>query len=119
MNAQRQRALVAGNARRAAVAQLRRALQADPPSIRDVLLNPPEMLAGMLLVDVVCLPCGGRRPRTAVLMQLGRRAIDDGVNLLAPLDRATPSARAWVAANAVWVPRGRKWSLVLGPKEPR
>lgn len=104
---QRRAALELANEKRLRIADLRRRIRTEHGALEDVLLNPPEELAGIPIIDIVRYAYDNRPAKTAE--RLGRLAIRDGVNLLMPLGRASARTREWTAEHTVWH-RSAAWS---------
>jgi hypothetical protein len=97
---QRMKALQRADAKRIALADLRARLRSERGALADVMLDPPELLADVAIVDVVRLAYGKRSARS--LQRLGAMAAQDRVNLLMPLGSASLRTREWVARHAMW-----------------
>jgi hypothetical protein len=91
-------ALQVANAKRIAMAALRRRLRTERGALADVMLNPPAVLENVAIVDVVRLAYSKRSGR--MMQLLGREACRDNVNLLMPLGCASLRTRRWVAEHA-------------------
>lgn len=80
-----------------AQAVIRRGLRNGTLTLAEVMADPPVELRGRVLFDVIRMA----RPRTGrnspALAMMGRRALDDGINLMVHLGRADVRTRAWAA----------------------
>lgn len=101
---QRHEALTRANARRSDLATAKRALRDGTLTLHDAMMNPPQALKTVLLIDVI------RQIRTqkvrsgAAVQLLGRMAVRDDVNLLVPVGKASPRSREWVARHGeLWM----------------
>jgi len=95
-------ALRQANRQRAAIAAITAEARADRLNFEQLLLDPPDALAGYPLIDVLRL---GRTRRNAQwIVRLGRDAARADVNLLAPLGRCSQRSRLWLVD---WLQRHR------------
>jgi hypothetical protein len=81
-----------GNAVARKRARIRRGLRTGELRLADVLADPPPELEDVLLVDLVRWSRGVGRSK---LERIGRRAVQDGVNLAMTVGRVAPSSRVW------------------------
>jgi hypothetical protein len=79
----------------------KRRLRSGDLLLTDAMSDPPPELADMLLIDVI-RALGTRR--SASIVELGRMAVADRVNLMVPLGSASARTRAWVAQH------GGRWT---------
>jgi hypothetical protein len=95
---QRREAMNKGNAKRSALAAMRRQLRSGEVDLADVLLDPPDCLRHLSLIDVVACryhsPHGGHWRAV-----LGRKAVHAGVNLVQPIGMASEHSRRWTAQH--------------------
>lgn len=99
-HAQRRAALQSANELRSARSQLRLQVRARQVDVRDLLLDPPAVLSGMSLLEVLLMVRGDGRRSMAWQARIGRAAVFAGVNLLMPVERACLTSRVWCAENA-------------------
>lgn len=96
-------ALANANAKRVAIAQMRKHVLAGRIDPGDLFLDPPEILAHRALIDVMALarldPLIG-----AWREEIGKAAVRDGVNLLVPVGKASRVSREWAARMSPRVP---------------
>ena len=98
---QQHEAAVLANAKRLARAQLRRDLRAGLTDWREVLLDPPECLHGMLLSEILLMfPKVGR----TTVERLGREGIGECVVLTVRVERASLRSRRWLVDRVHSVP---------------
>lgn len=97
---QRTLALGRANDKRARMSALKQRLRTERGALAGVLLDPPDELAHMPVIDVVRLAWGLRASRS--LERLGRLALRDGVNLMMPLGHSSARTRSWLAEHASW-----------------
>lgn len=95
----REQARELANDRRVALAALRRCVGNGTVTLAGVLLPVHPLVRGMVLADVVRWQYRDRYSGCAALEQLGRRAVEDRVNLLMRAGRASEASRRWVAEN--------------------
>lgn len=86
-------------------AKIRRKLQTDPRALHRVVLNPPECLHRVPVVDVLRWCCASRSNQSIV--RIGAMAARDRINLLVELGNASERTRTWVTEHARVGPRGR------------
>lgn len=95
---QQQEALCLANDARRELRDLKHALRTGKHDWRDVILNPPPILADLLLCEVLLLvPFMGR----AKVELLDRRAHREGITLTVRAGRASLRTREWVTVNAL------------------
>lgn len=100
---------------RGARAALRRALREDPRRVRDVLLDPPDYIHAMPIVEVIMLT----QTRPTVMKSLpraGRLAAAARVNLLERVGRAPRSERVWVAGALSFTRCQRGWEMTVSSR---
>jgi hypothetical protein len=95
----REQALEIANDRRVALADLRRSVRDGVLTLGDVLLPVHPLVVSIDLVDVVRWQYRDRWAGCAALERLGRRAVEERVNLLMRAGRASETSRMWVAQN--------------------
>jgi len=111
--AQRLAALQSANELRSVRAELRRQAEEDPSLVAEWILDPPDALRKMSLLDVLMLPSkNGARP--ALVARLGLLAVSAHVNLLASVEHAPWRYRAWLNDNARWRVTPSQHRLVIG-----
>lgn len=96
--AQHEAALLRGNTKRLDRAELRRRVAAGEITLEQLIAEPPEVIHGMLLLDVIRkYRTGARNAQRSSewVTRLGRRAVADGVNLCVQVDRASERTRVW------------------------
>lgn len=106
-------ALHRGNGFRLNAAELRRRVAAGEVTLEQILLDPPEYIHGLLLLDAVRKYRTGARNAarsTRFIEAMGRRAMLEGVNLCVPVGRASLTSRRWVIEYCRHAP---------GPGRPR
>lgn len=94
-------ALELANANRLGRAEWRRRIAGDRDLLVSVLLDPPDDLAGVRLLDLLRW---SRRTRPGAnrcdsFDRLGARAVRANVNLLMPLGRASRASREWLSVD--------------------
>lgn len=100
---QRDQARATANAKRLAVATLKRDIQAGRRSFADVVMDPPAETHGLLLIDLIDMT--RRTRRGAGLATIGRLALRDRINLLEVVERSSTRERVWVAQHGTYLSR--------------
>lgn len=100
--AQRRASLDVANVKRRQMGCIKADLRAGRLQLGDVMRDWPAELASVPLVDLIRWtrgkgPCHGR-----AVVEIGRRAVRDKVNLMVPLGDASARSREWVAVNATY-----------------
>jgi hypothetical protein len=107
---QRDRALIVANEKRMRVVEIRRQVKSGQLALADLLADPPDEILHMTLFDVVRMTYTSTRAG-ASMETLGRRALQDGVNLLVQVGRSSMRSREWVAENVMWQHRPQEGRL--------
>lgn len=101
---QRDQALATANAKRTALARLKRDIQTGRRSFAEMVMDPPAETAGMLLIDLIAMT-RKKRGRSAGLSTIGRLALRDRINLLQVVERSSMREREWVAEHGTYLSR--------------
>jgi hypothetical protein len=99
---QRRKACEAASRKRAQITALKQQLLGGTLTLEDVLMDPPEALTQVPVIDVLRMTrrAGNRGARG--LWQINGRAVHAGVNLMMPLGLASERTREWAAENGSW-----------------
>lgn len=100
-------ALHVAQARRLELAAFKRDLRSNPGTLTDIMRDPPPVIHGVLLIDVIrwTRSAHGNGP---AITEIGRRALRAHINLMSTVRDATLQARMWVAENgALWATQHR------------
>lgn len=99
--AQQMRALAAGDEVRGRKARLRRHLRGNPDELARVLLEPPEEIRGLTVLEVLaCSRSDGMRA-AGVRSISWLAARERGLSVAEPVGAVSPDDRAWLAEHAV------------------
>lgn len=101
---QRRAALLVANEKRMSRDQLRRDLITGAADWRQMILEPPACIHGMLISEALLLIPGVRRTKVE---QAGRQAFHAGITLTIRCERASMRTREWVAGNLLPAASGR------------
>lgn len=96
--AQRTAALKSANQRRIAMAGIRSDLRKGSIDLASILNDPPADLEDTLLVDLLRWAAKDRRAPSR-MTALGRKAVNENINLLLPISKASIRTRSWVIDN--------------------
>ena len=94
---QRDSARQLANDKRLRIATVRRDLRNGTLSLSSAMSDPPDELLRYPLIDVIRWTRMQGRRCTRSDVEIGRRAVRDGVNLMLSVGDASPRSRAWVA----------------------
>lgn len=108
-------ALASANTKRTKIADLRRRARRNPQAVIDALTDPPEYAHHITVLELLAMARSTGMRATAI-EHVGYRAINDGINLLVPLGRASATTRYWACLNGLeWV---HGYSRVILPDPP-
>lgn len=102
---QRREALDSANALRAERAEIRKGLRDGSLTLENVLLDPPEALLAVPLLDVLQMD---RHRRTTAMWRLNGLAVHEGVNLMLPVGHASEQTRRFAIALGSRYRSGRR-----------
>ncbi len=114
---QREAALVVANRNRDALATLRAEARKNPQLVIDALMDPPEYIDHLLVVEVVAMARRAGIHADAIRL-LGIDAIEDKVNLLQPVGRASEATRYWACEHGFANIRNRPVGGLVLPEPP-
>ena len=113
--AQRDAALKNANAKRTEIADVRRRARRNPQFVVDTLMAPPECVHHITVLELLTM-ARVNGMRADAIEHVGGRAVEDDINLLVPLGRASTRTRYWACVNGLeWV-QGR--SRIVLPEPP-
>lgn len=96
-DAKRLAGLERAHAKRSQISVIRQALRRGEITLEDVLLDPPEVLASVPLLDVLQMD-RDRDTRSTTMWKLNGAAVQEGVNLMLPVGRASEQTRRFAIA---------------------
>lgn len=94
---------------------LKRELRGNRDGLRELLLDPPEAIHHITVVELIAYG-RYRHMRAPAMEKIGKDAIADGVNLLVTLGRASMRTRLWAAEHGVWQMLNHKPHKVVLPQ---
>lgn len=99
-----------GGAVMRARAKVRADLRAGHVTWEQLLRDPPAVVSDMLLIDILRLPRQTGQRKVVALTKLGRKALDDQINLMLPLRITSQRQRQWMVDHGLMGVHTARWS---------